>query len=130
MIDEKDDAEGCDDVVEVISAVEMSKHHEFEQEPAQQGGAKRQDERCEEASGDRVESNREIGAEHVLDAVGKVDEVHHAEHQREACRDQEQKDAELQPVEGLNHEEGGGHLLSDPRAGRDPGPRPSAVRTG
>ena len=85
---------------------------------------------AEEASGERVEGHREIGAEHVLDAVGEIDEIHHAEHQREAGRDQEQKDAELQPVEGLNHEKGGGHGLSDPRAGRDPGARPRAIRTG
>ena len=58
--------------------------------------------------------------------MGEVDEVHHAEHQRQAGRDQEQQDAELQPVEGLDHEKGGGHGLSDPRAGRDPGHAPSS----
>ena len=124
MIDEQNDAECCDDVVEVIAAVEMAKHQEFEQQPAQERGGERQDERRQKASGEREEGHREIGAEHVLDAMGEIDEIHHAEHQREAGGDQEQKDAELQPVEGLNHEKGGGHGLSDPRAGRDLGARP------
>jgi len=111
-------------MVEVIAAVEMAKHQEFEQQPAQEGGGERQDERRQKASGEREEGHREIGAEHVLDAMGEIDEIHHAEHQRKAGCDQEQKDAELQPVEGLNHEKGGGHGLSDPRAGRDLGARP------
>ena len=101
-----------------------------EQQPEHQRGAEREDERKEEIAGEGVEHHGKIRTEHVLDAVGKVDEVHHAEHQREPCRDQEQKDAELQPVEGLNHEEGDGHGLSYPRAGRYPVRAPLPSETG
>jgi len=41
--------------------------------------------------------------------VRQIDEVHHSEHQSEARGDQEQKNAELQPVENLDGEKGGGH---------------------
>ena len=96
-------------MVEVIAAVEMPEHQEFEHQAECQRGSEREDERCEKAAGHRIECDREIGAQHVLDAVCEVDEVHHAEHQRETGRDQEQEDTELQPVEGLNDEKRCGH---------------------
>jgi hypothetical protein len=45
MIEKKNDAEGGDDVVEVIAVVEMSKHREFEHKPERERGGERQDER-------------------------------------------------------------------------------------
>ena len=40
-----------------------------------------------------------------MGAVRQIDEIDHAEHQREAGRDQKQKNAELQSVEDLDKEE-------------------------
>ncbi len=87
----------------------MSKDREFEHKPERERGGERQHERREKAAGERVEGDREIGAQHVLHAVRQIDEVHHPEHQREARCDQEQKNSELQPVEDLDGEKGGGH---------------------
>jgi hypothetical protein len=109
VVDEENDAEGRDDVVEVIAAVELPEHQEFQEQPEEERGGEREDQRRQEIAGDGVERDREIGAEHVLDAVRQVDEVHHAEHQGEPGRDQEQQHAELKPVEDLDHEQGGGH---------------------
>ena len=109
MIEEENDAEGRDDVIEVVAVIELPEHHEFEQQPEGERGGEREHERRQKVAGEGVEGHREIGAQHVLDAVRQVDEVHHAEHQREAGRDQEQQDAELQPVEDLNDEKGSGH---------------------
>ena len=105
----------------MVAVVEMAEHREFEQQPEGERGAEREHQREEEVAGVAVEHHREIGAEHVLDAVREVDEVHHAEHEREPGRDQEQQHAELQAVQGLDDEEGGGHergTSSLPPAGR------------
>ena len=47
------------------------------------------------------ESGRQIGADHIERAVRQVDEIHDAEDQRQACRQQEQQHAELNAVEKL-----------------------------
>jgi hypothetical protein len=41
VIEKKNDAESCNDMVEVISVIEMSKHREFEQEPERERGGER-----------------------------------------------------------------------------------------
>jgi len=66
----------------------------------------------EEAAGQTIECHRQIGAQHVLDAVGEIDEIHHAEHQRQPRRHQKQQHAELQPVEELDDEQRGGHAVA------------------
>ena len=45
----------------------------------------------------------------ALHAVRQAYEAHHAEHQRQAGGDQEQQDAELEPVEDLDEDECRGH---------------------
>ena len=69
MIEEKDDAEGGDDVIEVIPVVKMPKYRKFQQKSERERGGERQHERGEKAAGERVERDREIGAEHVLHAM-------------------------------------------------------------
>ena len=90
---------------------------EREQTERERGG-KSEDQGEEKVTGDSVEHHRQIGPEHVLDAMREIDEVHHAEHERQAGRDQEQQHAELQAVEGLDDEQGEGHY-------RSPSPRPA-----
>ena len=109
VIEKKNDTEGRNDVIEVIPVVEMSKDDEFEQKPKCQCGGERQHQRGEKAAGQRIESDGEVGPQHVLDAVRQVDDVHDPEHQRQPRRNQEQQHAELQPIENLNHEQGSGH---------------------
>ena len=83
----------------------MAEDEEFEQQAERQGREQRQDERSQKVADDPVKRHGEVGPEHVLDAVGEIDEIHDAENQRQAGRDQEQKDAELQSVEDLDEEE-------------------------
>jgi hypothetical protein len=89
----------------MAAAVEMPEDQHFQQQPEEQGGGQRQREAEEEVAGQRGEARRQIGAHHVLGAVGEIDEVHDAEHQRQPGGHQEQEDAELQPVQGLQDEE-------------------------
>ncbi len=105
MIEEQDDAEGRHHLIEMIAAVEMAEHQEFEQQPEQQRGDQRHRQVDEEIIEHAIEHDGEIGAEHVLDAVGEIDEVHDAEHQRQSGGDQKQQHAELQAVQHLNDDE-------------------------
>jgi hypothetical protein len=104
LVDEQNDAEGRHHVVEMVARVELPKHQQFERERKCERRGKRQHQRREEAAGEAVERHRQIGAQHVLNAVREVDEVHHPEHQRQPGRDQEQQHPELQPVEDLYEE--------------------------
>ena len=57
-----------------------------------------------EAVGQRHEGRGEIGAEHVKRSVRQIDEIHDAEDQRQAGRQQEQQHAELNAVQALFNE--------------------------
>src|SRR5258708_36275257 len=93
----------------MIAVIKMAEHRELEQKAECQRGGEGKDKRKEKVAGEAVEHHRQIGAEHVLDAMREIDEVHHAEHERQARRDQEQQHAELQAIECLDDEEGEGH---------------------
>ncbi len=109
MIQEQDNAEGRDHLVEMIAVIEMAEHREFQQQSECERGGESEDQCKEKVASESVEHHRQIGAEHVLDAMREIDEVHHAEHERQARRDQEQQHAELKAIQGLNDEEGEGH---------------------
>jgi hypothetical protein len=93
----------------MVALIEMAEDQEFERQPDQQRGGQRQRQPQHEAAGQPDEGHGQIGAEHVLHAMRQVDEVHHAEDERQPGRDQEQQDAELQAVQDLDDEEAGGH---------------------
>ena len=60
----------------------------------------------------------------------EIDEVHHAEHQRQAGGDEKQDQPELQAVQHLDEKQRGGHGRGCPfpmREGRPDGPRATAV---
>ena len=105
MIEEQNDAERRDHLIEVVAVVEVAEDQKLEQQAEAERGEQRQHQRREEIADQAVEGHGEVGAEHVLDAVRQIDEVHHAEHQRQAGRDQEQQNAELDAVEDLDEEE-------------------------
>ena len=54
-----------------------------------------------EVAGQQREGRHEIGADHVERAVRQIDQVHDAEDQRQAGRQQEQQQPELQAVQAL-----------------------------
>ena len=85
--------------------VEMAEDEEFQQQTERERREQRQHQRGQKVADHAVKRHGEVGAEHVLDAVSKIDEIHHAEDQRQAGCDQEQKDAELQSVQDLDEKE-------------------------
>ena len=89
MVEEQDDAERGDHLIEVVTVIEVAENKEFEQQAERQSRKQGQDERSQKVAGDPVERHGEVGPEHVLDAVGQIDEIHDAEHQRQAGGDQE-----------------------------------------
>ncbi len=99
----------------MAAAVEPAEDRHLENEADGEGHGEREREASPEASGPRTEHGDEIGADHVLDAVGEVDEIHHPEHERQTCGDQEKQDAELQTVQGLDDEKRARHLWYRPR---------------
>ena len=109
MIDEQQDAECCNDVIQVIAAVKVPEHEELERQAEGERGRERKREGCKKTAGERKEGDCEICAQHVLGAVRKIYEIHHPEDQRETRCDQEQQHAELQPIEDLNDDKAGGH---------------------
>ncbi len=94
----------------MIAAIEMPKRDEFQHDAEQQRGAERERRAEQEIAGPGHEGRGEIGAHHVERAVRQVDEIHDAEHQRQAGRQQEQQEPELQAVEDLFDEEQHGRL--------------------
>ena len=114
MIEKQNDAESGDDLIEVVAVIEVPEHQEFEQQTEGERSEQRQHQCAEEVADHAVKRHSEIGAEHILGAVRQIDEIHHAEHQREAGRDQEQKNAELQSVQDLDEEERACHASSSP----------------
>ena len=105
MIEKQNDAECGNDLIEVVAIVEMAEHQKLKQQPESQRRQQRQRQRGEEIADDAVKRHRKIGAEHVLNAMREIDEIHHAEDQRQAGRDQKQQDAKLQAVQDLDEEE-------------------------
>ena len=93
----------------MVAVVEPAEHQEFERKAEGERGRQRERERAPEPAGQRREHGREIGADHVLHAVSQIDEIHHAEGQRQTRGDQEKQDAELQAVQGLDGQEREGH---------------------
>jgi hypothetical protein len=127
LVEEQDDAEGGQHLLQVIPLVEVAEDDKLQGQAEQHGGRQRQRQRQQHAAGKLVARHRQVRAQHVLHAVREIDEVHHAEHQRQTARDQKQQDAELQAVEELDDDERDGHVLTDvipaEREARAPGPR-------
>src|SRR5256885_4737662 len=109
MIEEEDDAESGDDMIEMVTLIEMSEYDELQQEPEDERSDECKRRRQQKMAGQGVKGDGEISPQHVLHPVREIDEVHHPEHQRKAGGDQKEKDAELQAVEHLNDEERGVH---------------------
>ena len=99
------------DLVEVVAVIQVSEDQQFQHQPEDQRSRQRQREAGEEAAGHGSEGCDEIGADHVLDAMREIDEIHHAKHQRQAGGDQEQDQPELQAVKNLDEGKGESHAV-------------------
>ena len=69
--------------------------------PATSGGKQRKDRAEHETVRSPGEGGGKIGAEHVERAVRQIDQIHDAEDQRQAGREQKQQHAELHAVKAL-----------------------------
>jgi hypothetical protein len=105
VVEKNDNSEGGDDMVEMVAIIEPAEYQEFEQQSEGECGKERKRRRGEKILRQRIKRNGKIGAQHVLHAVGKIDEIHHPENERETRRDEKQQNAELEAVENLNDEE-------------------------
>ena len=85
-------------LIEMVALVEMAEDQKLEQQAERQRRRQRQHQRGKKMPGQRIEVDGEIGAQHVLHAMREIDEVHHAEHQRQAGRDQEQQTPNCRPL--------------------------------
>jgi len=92
-------------LVEVIAFVERPQGDQFGDDSDHQCPREAEHDRHRERSGELVEIRRQVGAHHVERAMGEVDQVHDAEHQRQPGGQQKQHHPELQPVERLLGEE-------------------------
>jgi len=95
----------------MVAPVEMAEDRELEGEAEDQGRRESEDDGEDEALRQSEGGHGEIGAEHILHAMRQVDEVHHAEDEGEAGRDQKEQDAELEPVQRLHREEADRHSV-------------------
>ena len=93
----------------MIAIVETAEDDNLEQKSEPQRGWQREGEPEPEASGPGHEHRGEIGADHILDAMREVDEIHHPEHERQARGDQEQQQPQLQAVQDLNDQKRARH---------------------
>src|SRR5690606_24278650 len=91
--------EGGQHLGHVVALVQPSKDQNFEDDPCYHGCCHRQQQTQPERIGSHDKRRSEIRAQHVKGTVGKVDEIHDAEDERQARRQQEQHEAELEPVQ-------------------------------
>ena len=101
LVEEQQQPERAEHVVEMVAAVERPDRDHLQRHADQQRRDQRQQRTEHEAAGQRREGRGEIGADHVERAVRQIDQVHDAEDQRQAGRQQEQQHAELDAVEAL-----------------------------
>ena len=91
-------------MIEVVAPVEPPDGDDFEHHAGDKRSGHREDHGDNEAAGHDREGRGEIGAEHVQRAVRQIDQVHDAEDQRQAGRQQKQQHAELHAVQALLEE--------------------------
>ena len=83
----------------MTAAVEPAYRDHLEYHADDQRGGDRQNGAEHEAVGPRRKRGREISAEHIERAVRQIDQIHDAEDQRQAGRQEEQQHAELDAVQ-------------------------------
>jgi hypothetical protein len=122
LVEEQDQAESGEHLVEVIAVVERAQRHDLDRHADHQRPGEAERHAREVRAGPLRGGEHQIRADHVQRAVRQVDEVHDAEHQRQARRHQEQRDAELQSVQQLLEKKGEAHGQKKKGACRAPFP--------
>ena len=101
LVEEEDQPEGGEHLIEVVALVQRAQRDELGDDADGQRGGQREQDGEQEAAGVRVKGRGEVGAHHVEGAVGEVDEVHDAEHERQPRGHEEEHHAELEAVQRL-----------------------------
>ena len=109
VVGDQDEAEGGDDLGEMVARVEPAHDQDFE-DPGDRHGRRHGDQhRPDEAAAALMDAGGEVGAGHVQRTMGQVHGVHDAEHQGQAGGEQEQHQAVAEAVEELFENENGVH---------------------
>src|SRR3972149_2949614 len=106
VLEEVDQPEREQHLVERRPAVERPQEPPLDERADQPDGQRRQEQRHPEAAGRRDQREARVHAEHVEGAVREVDDVEHAEDQREPDGEQEQQHAVGEAVQRLTEEVG------------------------
>ena len=85
----------------MVAVIQRPQHNQFDHNTDKQHDRDHQDQCHDKAAGQTIKGRREIGSQHVKRTMREVHDVHDAEHQRQTCGDQKQKDTELHPVQKL-----------------------------
>src|SRR5205085_10932261 len=104
---DEDQAEADEDLLHRALALYATQQHGIDQRAESGGDQRRQHERRPERSGEMHEGEADEGAQHIERAVSEIDEIHQAEDDREADRQQKEQHRVLQPVEELDDERRG-----------------------
>ena len=102
---DQDDAKSREHLIQMAPIVKMAKYQNFQNEAEGEGRRHGEQQPGKKTAGELGEGDGEIGTNHILHAMGEIDEVHHPKHQRQPRRHQKQQDAELQPIQRLNNQQ-------------------------
>ena len=90
----------------VILGIQPAQHQHLQRHPHRRRGGQGTQQPQPKGAGDAGKPGGKVGPHHEQAPVGKIDEVHHAEHQRQAGGNEKQRHAELKSVQRLFKNEG------------------------
>ncbi|KAG1184585.1 hypothetical protein G6F35_015064 [Rhizopus arrhizus] len=119
LVEEQDEAECGQHLVQMFARIQARQRDAVQQQAQRRHAGNDRGGGQQERAGVAEHGGRDEGAHHVERAVRQVDEIHDAEHQRQAGGQQEQQNAKLQAVQGLHQQQRRGHISSPLADGRD-----------
>ena len=108
VVEDEDEAVADQKLHQHVLAVDAADEQALEHEADERGRRARAQDGQRVAAGELEDGQREIGAEHVEGAVGEIDDLQHAEDQRQPGGDQEQQHADDQAARRLGDNAGRG----------------------
>ncbi len=84
LVEEQDQAEGRQHLIEMVALVQRAKDHDLDDNADRRRAEERGGDRKKVGMGRIERRRRDERADHIERAVGEIDEIHHAEDQRQA----------------------------------------------
>ncbi len=106
LLEDQDQAVGEQHLVEVVAFIEAADHQPFQCHAEYDGKRNADEDRRQQVARQAGQRPGEVGADHVEAAMGKIDDAHDAEDQRQSAGDEKQQQAVLQAIQKLDKEEG------------------------